>query len=91
MKTTRREPKLAVFEKSPRATDDQLSLLDCEDELLALARDSDRKIVEAASASVSGPYDLSLVEASVTTAEPAKWIRQIRRQSGLSREFGAVS
>ncbi len=30
------------------------------------------KFVEAASASVSGPYDLSLVEGSVTTAEQAK-------------------
>ena len=46
----------------------QLTLLDCEDELLALAGEVEiAYFVEATSGSVDGPYDLSLVEGSITT------------------------
>ena len=61
-------PTLAVF-KFASCDGCQLTLLDCEDELLPLA---DRvEIVdfrEASSAVRAGPYDLALVEGSVTTA-----------------------
>ena len=46
----------------------QLSLLDCEDELLAVAEQVRiAYFLEATRATVDGPYDLSLVEGSVTT------------------------
>ena len=46
-----------------------MSLLDCEDELLALAGEVEiAYFPEASSATVAGPYDLSLVEGSITTA-----------------------
>jgi len=54
-----------------------LSLLDCEDELLSIA--SAIKIanfLEASSAVEDGPYDLSLVEGSITTEHDARRIRE---------------
>jgi coenzyme F420-reducing hydrogenase gamma subunit len=87
----RRQPKLAVW-KFTSCDGCQLSLLDCEDELLALAGEVRiAKFVEATSASVNGPYDLSLVEGSVTTAEQAQQIRQIRRQSKALVTIGACA
>jgi coenzyme F420-reducing hydrogenase gamma subunit len=56
------KPKLAVW-KFASCDGCQLSLLDCEDELLALAGEIEiAHFLEASSASVRGPYDLSLVE-----------------------------
>ena len=53
---------------SPPATAASSALLDCEDELLALAGEVDiAYFLEASSATVDGPYDLSLVEGSITT------------------------
>ena len=64
----RRKPKLAVW-KFASCDGCQLSLLDCEDELLALAGEVEiAYFLEATSAIVAGPYDLSLVEGSITTA-----------------------
>lgn len=70
----------------------QLSLLDCEDELLTLA-DTIRiaNFSEASSAIVEGPYDLSLVEGSITTAHDAGRIRDIRAQSGALVTIGACA
>ena len=46
----------------------QLSLLDCEDELLALAQTVEiSHFLEATSTVIAGPYDVSLVEGSITT------------------------
>ena len=60
---------------SPRATG--ASLLDCEDELLTLADEIEiAHFLEASSGVVAGPYDLSLVEGSITTPEDAERIRQ---------------
>jgi coenzyme F420-reducing hydrogenase gamma subunit len=70
----------------------QLSLLDCEDELLTLAEEVDiAHFAEASSASVAGPYDLSLVEGSITTPEDAERIREIRRQSRSLVTIGACA
>ena len=60
---TPRKPKLAVW-KFASCDGCQLSLLDCEDELLGVAGEIEiSNFVEASRAVVKGPYDLSLVEA----------------------------
>jgi sulfhydrogenase subunit delta len=83
--------KLAVW-KFTSCDGCQLSLLDCEDEFLALAeRVQIAKFVEASSAEVKGPYDLSLVEGSITTPADAARIQQIRRQSRTLVTIGACA
>jgi coenzyme F420-reducing hydrogenase gamma subunit len=87
----RRIPKLAVW-KFASCDGCQLSLLDCEDELLAIAgavRIS--HFVEATRARVRGPYDLSLVEGSITTAIDAERIREVRRVSKVLVTIGACA
>ena len=74
-------PRLAVW-KFASCDGCQLSVLDLEDELLALADAVEiANFREASSAVVSGPYDLSLVEGSVTTRTDAERIREVRAQS----------
>ena len=70
----------------------QLSLLDCEDELLAVVeRVEIAYFLEATRATVEGPYDLSLVEGSVTTAHDAERIAQIRAASRRLVTIGACA
>jgi coenzyme F420-reducing hydrogenase gamma subunit len=70
----------------------QLSLLDCEDELLMLAeRVEIANFVEASSAIVEGPYDISLVEGSITTAHDAERIQEVRRSSRVLITIGACA
>lgn len=70
----------------------QLSLLDCEDELLAIADAIEiANFTEASSAVVEGPYDLSLVEGSITTAHDAERIREVRAQSRFLVTIGACA
>lgn len=70
----------------------QLSLLDCEDELLDIAGSIDiAHFPEASRATVKGPYDLSLVEGSITTARDAEHIQQIRRTSRYLVTIGACA
>jgi len=70
----------------------QLSLLDCEDELLTLAEHVDiAYFLEATRATVAGPYDVSLVEGSITTAHDAERIHEIREQSKLLVTIGACA
>ena len=70
----------------------QLSLLDCEDELLAVAARIDiAYFLEATSATVEGPYDVSLVEGSVTTPHEVDKIREIRESSGAVITIGACA
>ncbi|HEX9064820.1 MAG TPA: oxidoreductase, partial [Streptosporangiaceae bacterium] len=60
-------PTLAVW-KLASCDGCQLTLLDCQDELLAIAAEVDIvHFAEATSAHRPGPYDVSLVEGSVTT------------------------
>ena len=84
-------PKLAVW-KFASCDGCQLSLLDLEDELLAL---SDRieiaYFLEATRGTVEGPYDLSLVEGSITTAADAERIREVRRVSRHVVTIGACA
>jgi coenzyme F420-reducing hydrogenase gamma subunit len=70
----------------------QLSLLDCEDELLQLAGEVEiAYFLEARRATVKGPYDLSLVEGSVTTPHDAERIREVRRVSRHLVTIGACA
>ena len=86
-----RKPKLAVW-KFSSCDGCQLSLLDCEDELLALAGEIEiAYFLEATRATVRGPYDLSLVEGSVTTAHDVERIRQVRRSSKKLVTIGACA
>ena len=68
----------------------QLSLLDCEDELLMLAdRLQIAHFLEASSATVEGPYDISIVEGSITTPHDAERIQEVRRQlAGADHDRG---
>jgi coenzyme F420-reducing hydrogenase gamma subunit len=84
-------PSLAVW-KFASCDGCQLTLLDCEDELLALAsRVRFASFTEASSAVLPGPYDLSLVEGSITTAHDAERIRQVREQSRFLVTIGACA
>jgi sulfhydrogenase subunit delta len=70
----------------------QLSLLDCEDELLTLAEHVELAyFLEATRATVEGPYDVSLVEGSITTPHDAERIREVRRQSRALITIGACA
>ncbi|HVR13491.1 MAG TPA: hypothetical protein VMS41_06910, partial [Gaiellaceae bacterium] len=91
MTVAARKPKLAVW-KFASCDGCQLSLLDCEDELLALTGEIEiAQFAEASSAVVRGPYDLSLVEGSVTTPHDAERIREVRRVSGKLVTIGACA
>jgi len=88
---TQRRPKLAVW-KFSSCDGCQLSLLDCEDELLALAGEVEiAYFPEATSATVHGPYDLSLVEGSITTAEDRERIQKVRSVSRRLVTIGACA
>jgi len=84
-------PTLAVW-KLASCDGCQLTLLDCEDELLELATVvTIASFAEASSAVRPGPYDLSLVEGSVTTPEDVRRIREIRAQSRTLVTIGACA
>ncbi len=86
-----RKPKLAVW-KFASCDGCQLSLLDCEDELLALAGEVDiAYFLEASSKTVGGPYDLSLVEGSVTTPNDAERVLKVRDVSRTLIAIGACA
>jgi coenzyme F420-reducing hydrogenase gamma subunit len=89
--TLNRKPKLAVW-KFSSCDGCQLSLLDCEDELLAVAGAVDiANFPEASRAVVRGPYDLSLVEGSITTPHDAERIKEVRRVSRFLVTIGACA
>lgn len=86
-----KKAKLAVW-KFASCDGCQLSLLDCEDELLAVAGAIDiANFPEASRAVMKGPYDLSLVEGSITTPHDAERIHKIRRQSKILVTIGACA
>ena len=70
----------------------QLTLLDCEDELLTLSEAVHiSHFLEMSSAVKSGPYDLSLVEGSITTAADVERIHTIRDNSRHLVTIGACA
>jgi sulfhydrogenase subunit delta len=84
-------PTLAIW-KFASCDGCQLSLLDCEDELLAVADQvTIAQFPEASRAAVAGPYDISLVEGSVTTPGDIERIRRIRAESGVLVAIGACA
>ncbi|MDA8291533.1 MAG: oxidoreductase [Actinomycetota bacterium] len=84
-------PSLAVW-KLASCDGCQLTLLDCEEELLAIAGAVRiAHFTEMSSASVSGPYDVSLVEGSITTEEDAARIGEVRRSSRTLVTIGACA
>jgi len=86
-----RKPRLAVW-KFASCDGCQLSLLDCEDELLAVAGAIDiAYFPEATRGEISGRYDLSLVEGSVTTPHDAARIKDVRRRSKTLITIGACA
>lgn len=86
-----RRPRLAVH-KFASCDGCQLSLLNLEDELLRLAeRVEIAHFLEASSRVLPGPWDVSLVEGSVTTAHDAERIRRIRAESRVLVTIGACA
>lgn len=87
----RRRPRLAVF-KFASCDGCQLSLLDCEDELLTVAESVHIAwFPEASSRLEPGPYDIALVEGSITTPHDAQRIQEVRRISQIVVTIGACA
>ncbi len=84
-------PTLAVW-KFASCDGCQLSLLDCEDELLAVASEIRiAQFMEASRAQIEGPFDLSLVEGSITTPQDVERIQKVRQQSKVVISIGACA
>ena len=84
-------PTLAVW-KFASCDGCQLSLLDCEEDLLPLADEIDiAYFLEAGAARVEGTYDVSIVEWSITTPDDALRIREIRERSRRLIAIGACA
>lgn len=87
----KRKPKLAIW-KFASCDGCQLSILDCEDELLSIANAVDiAYFPEASRAMAKGPYDISLVEGSITTPHDDKRIQDVRNASRCLITIGACA
>jgi sulfhydrogenase subunit delta len=88
---SRTKPKLAVW-KFTSCDGCQLSLLSLEDELLELSnRLAIAYFPEATRAVIKGPYDLSLVEGSVSTPEHLEQIKRVRQASKFLVTIGTCA
>lgn len=84
-------PKLAVW-KFASCDGCQLSLLDCENELLSLTEQIQiAEFPEASKAALPGPYDISLVEGSIASERDIPRIQEVREQSKLLVTIGACA
>lgn len=84
-------PTLAVW-KFASCDGCQLSLLDCEDELLVIAGAVRiAQFTEMSRAVEPGPYDISIVEGSITTPEDERRIHEIRAVSARLVTIGACA
>jgi coenzyme F420-reducing hydrogenase gamma subunit len=84
-------PKLAVW-KFASCDGCQLSLLDCEDELLQVAEIVQiANFAEVSKVLIPGPYDISLVEGSITTAHDIERILEVRKKSKVLITIGACA
>ncbi|EMP56219.1 NADH ubiquinone oxidoreductase 20 kDa subunit [Marinobacter santoriniensis NKSG1] len=91
MPATDHKPRLGVW-KFASCDGCQLSLLDCEDELLRVADAVEiAYFPEATRSHIRGTYDLSLVEGSITTAHDAERIQEVRRRSRTLVTIGACA
>jgi coenzyme F420-reducing hydrogenase gamma subunit len=85
------KPRLAVF-KFASCDGCQLQLLSCEDELLTIAdRVEIAHFLEASSRSLPGPYDIALVEGSITTPDDRVRILRVREQCRCLVTIGACA
>ncbi|GAB4004560.1 oxidoreductase [Glycomyces albus] len=85
------KPTLAVW-KFTSCDGCQLTLLDCEDELLAIADAVQIKhFPEATRKDLPGPFDVSLVEGSISTPVETERIKRIREESGTLVAIGACA
>lgn len=86
-----RKPKIAVF-KFASCDGCQLSLLDAEEDLLGVAGAVDiANFPEASRRVLPGPYDIGLVEGSITTPHDVERIREIRKQCRVLITIGACA
>lgn len=86
-----KRPKVAVF-KFASCDGCQLSLLDAEDELLVVAGAVEiANFPEASRRVLKGPYDIGLVEGSITTPHDVERIRDIRKQCKVLITIGACA
>ncbi len=84
-------PRLAVY-KFASCDGCQLSVLNLEDELLALGQALDLAYFpEASSRMGKGPFDIVLVEGSITTPEDARRIAIVREQAKVLITIGACA
>jgi coenzyme F420-reducing hydrogenase gamma subunit len=91
MAAGKHKPRLAVW-KFASCDGCQLSLLDCEDELLAIAGAVEiAYFPEATRGEIKGRYDVSLVEGSITTAHDVERIRAVRERSRVLVTIGACA
>jgi coenzyme F420-reducing hydrogenase gamma subunit len=85
------KPRVAVF-KLTSCDGCQLQLLDAEEALLAIADAVDVVYFrEATSHEDEGPYDVTLVEGSISTPDQLEEIREIRRRSRFLIAIGACA
>ncbi len=85
------KPRLAVF-KLASCDGCQLQMLNLEDELLDIAGEVEIcYFLEARSQILDGPYDVALVEGSVTTEHDVERVRDIRRKSKMLITIGACA
>ena len=84
-------PKLAVF-KFSSCDGCQLALLNLEDELLSLVGEVEiAYFLEARSQILPGPYDVALVEGSITAGKDEDRIQNVRKDSKLLITIGACA
>ncbi|MBI5083443.1 MAG: oxidoreductase [Acidobacteria bacterium] len=84
-------PRIAVF-KFASCDGCQLSLLDLEDDLLAIAGAVEiAYFPEASRRMLKGPYDIALVEGSITTHHDANLIQKVRRSARTLISIGACA
>jgi coenzyme F420-reducing hydrogenase gamma subunit len=85
------KPKLAVY-KFSSCDGCQLSILNLEDELLGLAAEVNiAYFLEASSRVMPGPYDIALVEGSISTPEEVERIQRIRRDANFLIALGTCA
>jgi coenzyme F420-reducing hydrogenase gamma subunit len=85
------KPKIAVW-KFASCDGCQLSLLNCENQLLALSQEVEFAYFPEGFREVSkGPYDISLVEGSITTPHDEERIHRLRRVSKTIITIGACA
>ena len=85
------KPRIGVF-KFASCDGCQLSLLDAEDELLGVVSAVEiAYFPEASRAMLKGPYDIGLVEGSITTHHDAERIQEVRRKCKKLITIGACA